>query len=163
MQVEMDRLVSPNVWSCMPTALAMLVRKPIKNILDIIGHDGSIKQWPQLEDPYCRRSFCINEIIFAALECGFGLVELSQSVDYHPMGEDEGSIRVDVPHRRWEIDMLKRFDALLLGTGESGVSHAVAWNHERKLIHDPNGCRYNLELFRRDLIYGLVPIGTTNR
>jgi hypothetical protein len=144
----------------MPTALAMLAGVSVEKVFETIGHDGSQILWPQYDDPFRRQSFCDNEIVFAAFEFGIGLVELSEKVKYHPYGEEEGAIDVDIDDQK-TVDLLSRYDALVLGVGTSGVPHAVAWNHRKQLIFDPNGSRYNPEFFGRQSVYLAVPVGLT--
>jgi hypothetical protein len=156
----MHRLTQPNSWTCLPTSLAMIAEEKLETILDIIGHDGSVVEWPDLPEPYSRRGFCINEIIYAALECGIALVETNQTCMFHPQGIEEAAKPYTIMHTGWEEQLLESYEAILLGEGHSGESHAVAWNPGKRLIYDPNGSRYNLEFFRRELVYVAFRVGS---
>jgi hypothetical protein len=59
----MEIQVQPNRWSCLPTAFAMVLDIPVSQIFDYLGHNGEAIVWPQLEEPRCRRSFHIQEMI----------------------------------------------------------------------------------------------------
>jgi hypothetical protein len=135
---------------------------PLSTVLRIIGHDGSELIWPKYSEPYCRRGFAINEIVYAALNLGIALVDVSQSIKFHPYGEEDGSITIEA-NPNFESDMLLRYDAILLGESMNGVSHAVAWNFQRQLVYDPAGTRYPCNLFKRESILVAFRIGTKIR
>lgn len=61
----------PNNWSCLPTAFAMVLDLPVKEIIDLIGHDGSTITWPKLPSPFCRRAFHIQELINVSHRLGY--------------------------------------------------------------------------------------------
>jgi hypothetical protein len=153
----MNLLVQPNKWSCLTTSLAMLCDVSHDKIIEIIGHDGSEIIHPKMDEPYCRRSFAINELTKAALALGYALVEIEGTSLLSPTGLEVDAVPVTIPY--WEDDMLLNYDALLLGEGRSGISHAAAWNHQRSLVYDPNGSRYQINFFRRESFYIIVRFG----
>lgn len=157
----MQRLESPNRWSCLPTALAMVVGESVEKVLEVICHDGSETCWPQYPEPFCRRGFALNEISYAAFRFGFALCEIAQDIIFHPYGHinEYEEMMIAVPETDWENKMLQRYDAILLGENHSKVSHAVAWDSRKQLIHDPNGTMYQLSVFRRESILLAVRLG----
>ena len=64
----------PNRWSCLPTSFAMILDVDVNELIRKIGHDGSEILWPNLEEPYCRRAFHIEEIAMVCYGLGYYLV-----------------------------------------------------------------------------------------
>lgn len=157
----METLVQPNSWSCFPTALAMVARVPLEDVLRIIGHDGSDILYPQYTtDPYPRRAFNSQDIMYAGLKLGIALVPFDDFY-YEPTGKDEGGIQ----HSCKEITdkLCLTHDAVIIGEMR-GSNHAVAWNSGRQLIHDPStGTRYPSSLFKPDAFYFAFPISQADR
>lgn len=52
---------------CSVKALALVLNKPVEQILQVIGHDGSEITWPELPEPQRRRAFHPQELVDAAL------------------------------------------------------------------------------------------------
>jgi hypothetical protein len=129
----MTPIKQPNRWSCLPTTLAILLDTEVATIIDIIGHDGSTIIFPEKEDPHRRRSFHIQEIVMAAYQLGYALIQmeaeatiLSVSGDVHPLGNYDlitclynGSV------------------GILCGLGRNGNRHAAVWNGH--VVIDPMG------------------------
>lgn len=142
---------TPNAWSCLPTALAIAMDKPIEEIIEMIGHDGSEKTHPDLDYPYCHRGFHHQEMIEVALRQGVAttmiekvpcaLPKEDKNVNafthqdlkmFHPCGEPA----------------LLRFDRHLYNSigwidcrTRSGLGHALAYEGggDRATIYDPQG------------------------
>ena len=148
---------SPNAWSCLPTSLAMVIDKPLKDIITVLGHDGSEILWPNIEKPDCYRSFTIPEMVFVALHFGYCLLEVIDSVTIQPTSECEEKI-IFLPTKNFTNTLLKEYNALLLGESENGVPHAVAWNCKRHVIFDPRGCRISCSLFKTEYVFIVIPI-----
>jgi len=137
---------SPNRWSCTPTAAAMAISCPLPQLLSIIGHDGSEIIYPNKPEPFCRRSFHIQEIIYALWTLGFGVVQF-QAIPVTNFGR---VIAYDFEK------MLDHTCSIICGIGHSGVPHTVMW--DGRLIHDPNGTRYEIDKFQIETLYCIFKI-----
>lgn len=145
----------PNSWSCFPTALAICINKPISEVIKEIGHDGSEQWWPELPEPYCRRSFHSQEIIDVAEVFGYDIVQYeSQPLSYPGYNATLLSPYKDPENRFLEI--IIQNNGILVGHPLVGSSkdHAVAWNGS--MCYDPNGHRYALHYFKIDYFFKVV-------
>ena len=144
----MKLLKQPNRWSCLPTAFAMLLDITVEEVVVALGHDGSELIYPGHSEPYCRRSFHIQEMIDVCLLRNIGIVQIERA----PVSEALGATyNVPVPKARMEF-YLSKFPGVLIGVGSiSGKPHAVAWNGSK--IFDPNGTTYPLSNFKPDLFF----------
>jgi hypothetical protein len=137
---------SPNKWSCLPTAFAMVIDRYVEDLIKDIGHDGSEIIWPELPEPYCRRSFHIQEI----LQTIWGYGVLAMPIQVSPVSMSHGSTRpyrVPVqfsPETRFRYIMTLA-SGVLIGETQNGQPHAVAWDGNK--IFDPNGTTYGIESF----------------
>ncbi len=154
----------PNRWSCMPTALAMLLDRPVEMIINQIGHDGSDKIWPDKPEPNCYRGFNIQELIRVADSYGYALTPIYSEViidntsqrDFRELGRyiREGDLRreeLEELYQKLEASILtqsnekaltyymSRGNGLLIGLGSSGSPHAVAWDYLTEGVFDPCG------------------------
>lgn len=68
--------LKPNRWSCSVTAFAMVLRVPVEQLMDEIGHDGGSIIFPHLPEPMCRQGFHSQELILAAWRHGFACTPL---------------------------------------------------------------------------------------
>ncbi len=136
-----------NNWSCLPVSLAMVVDKPVSEVLEMIGQTGSQILWPELPSPLCRRGFAVNEIIIAALAFDCHLVSIIPTWPLRPV-DNAPAEYVILDHSAVSY-CFSHFDGLILGETLSGNAHAVAWDREQKLILDPNGSKYPREGFGR--------------
>jgi hypothetical protein len=145
-------LIQPNDWSCLPTAFAMVTHSLPRDIFEFINHDGSEIIWPELPEPYCRRSFAIDEMIDYCVSTMHYPVEVCQDTSYAPEGVHSFFQPYHNPGERWK-HYLKR-PAVLLGFGkETGERHAVAWCQKERKIFDPNGSKYDLSEFECETGY----------
>jgi hypothetical protein len=148
----------PNNWSCFPTALAMLLNTPVKEIIAKFGHDGSERVWPELEEPNSRRGFNYQELSFIALGYGYAL-PLFEIETISAPNEDVTPFRISL------IDcvtkLMLRHRGILLGYGGAKTHHAVAWADN--VIYDPNGATYTLDdqLFVPSAFMPLIGIKST--
>lgn len=132
----------PNKWSCLPTAFAMVLNLPVEDVILIIGHDGSDKLFGNQEEPYCRRSFHIQELIDVSLKHGYAVTEILPNSYLEVMDEvidvqEFGADRME--------DYLQNYSGVLIGREGRRIPHAVAWDGVD--ILDPNGTVYNLVNF----------------
>jgi len=122
----------PNRWSCFPTAFAMLMDIEVKELIEVIGHDGSEIIFPDLPEPYRRRGFDYTETMIACLDFGFVASPLFIEHEYglgHP-----NSIMIN--HKDKIIkEVLPEFHGVACGKINNKF-HALAWNGE---YHDPSG------------------------
>lgn len=136
---------SPNRWSCLPTAFAMVLGEPVDHVIKWLGHDGSQICWPELPEPNCRIGFHIQELIDYCMYNNYTVTPL-QMMPFSKGGIDCTPVR---PNTRYDWNDRCRLMIGTIGviTGEApnGQSHAVAWNG--KTILDPNGTEYNLDGF----------------
>lgn len=141
----MNLQLSPNTWSCLATSFAMALDVPVKELIKEIGHDGSEIVFPNLVDPFNRRSFHPQEFIEPCLKRGvvFLVVEAVPTISApnsfarHKIEFQEGYIP------RLER-YLRNYPGVLVGEIK-GNPHSVSW--DRKLCFDPNGFRYQVKEF----------------
>jgi hypothetical protein len=140
----MKMILQSNRWDCVPTAFAMCLDVLPLDIYEYIGHDGSEIIWPELEEPYRRRSFHIDEMIDFCMGLSYAPVFIDREPIMSPMVDLEKTFlpyRKEFSENRWN-NYLKYHDAVLLGFTKSDKPHAVAWSHHDQLIYDPEGFRY---------------------
>jgi len=135
----MKMIEQPSRWSCLATSWAMVLDVPVEVLFTLVGHDGGEILYPSSPEPARRRSFHPAEFIHPALGAGFAVVPVERrpcwrnpegGVDYvkHAGGND-----------RMIATFMSRFDGVITGETPRGLSHAVAWDHRARLIHDPSG------------------------
>lgn len=132
----------PNLWSCLPTSLAMVLSKSVEEIIDNIGHDGSEVCWPELPEPKCRRCFNMQEIIDVAILQGYSLTPIDALPSNGPaLGHERLTYSEEVASLRIN-SYLKGFGGIITGKLPTNMSHAVAWSKE--FVYDPVGTMYKL-------------------
>ncbi len=131
-----------NNWSCLPTAMAMVLDTNVDNVIQFFGHDGSRVLWPHLPDPKCRQGFQPSEMVQVG-NIYFGVL-FTPVIPVWPALSVDGGEPVDIPVLPiWVHNMFLKHDGVLIGK----QGHAVAWSKEKNLIFDPNGSKYRRELF----------------
>jgi hypothetical protein len=147
---------SPNRWSCIPTATAIILDVPLSEVLRIVGYDGSKVLWPELPEPICRESFHIEIMQYVALKCGMALVPFISKISYAPI-PDSLVQHYDLSHHLLEV--MNKYNALLLGRYiGSNNRHAVAWNAQERVIYDPAGRLTLLEEFEFEYFYAAIRV-----
>ncbi len=145
----------PNEWSCLPTAFAIVLNIPVEEIIKDIGHGGSDIVFPDLEEPYCRRSFHIQELIDICLRRNIGVT----AIEHEPVSEAKGLLyKPPMYSRRMDYYLINHI-GVLTGLSASGNSHAVAWSGEK--IFDPNGSTYNIMSFSIDTFFLITKFNIT--
>jgi hypothetical protein len=124
-------IYQPNRWSCLPTAWSYLINWPLWSIIKAIGHDGSHIQWPELPEPYCRRGFHPQELIYLGDRFGF----VTTAFEPNPVLISGSPLVITNLQNSFER-ILKSSDGVLLGETNSGARHAIAWMHME--ILDPD-------------------------
>jgi hypothetical protein len=148
---------APNWWSCLPTAFAIVLDMPVRDLIFAIGHDGSQIVFPQFEEPYCRRAFHVQELIDPCMECGFALV----IVEAVPIlsGPDFTSLQ-DVQLKGGNGVRLARYmhsyKGVLCGEREGHKAHAVGW--DRESYYETNGTVTKVMEFNVREFLALIPI-----
>jgi hypothetical protein len=148
---------NPNGWSCLPTAFAMAVNKPVTWFIGQIGHPGA-------EEPYeqkgLKAGFHEQECIEVVTSMGFACtpIELVPTISPFADGRQARPIYFglgidDNWHRL--LTHMKGARGVLTGIYKpKEMGHAVAWDGER--IYDSNrgGKIYS---FADTYKYGFVP------
>lgn len=129
----MKHLTQPNRWSCLATSFAMATAcRTVQEFLDDIGHDGSarVNDGPE---PLCRRTFHVQECIWAAWKRGYSVTEFEVAPQ---LAAGPKWPPIDVP-RNYNLDsLLMAHSGVLIGDGKIN-RHAVAF--DEGCILDPNG------------------------
>lgn len=137
--------LKPNPWSCAITSLAMVLQRPVEQLIEEIGHDGSEIIFPGLDEPMQRRGFHSQELIHLAWQHGFSVTAFELFPAIVPTSGGSVSVPVYFGQARgnWErlIDMIHTTQGVLAGRcSPNGVRHAVCYDHGE--IFDPDGCQY---------------------
>jgi len=159
----MRLLKQPNRWSCLPTAIAMLINKSVDDVIRAVGHDGSEIIWPELPEPNNRRSFHPQEMYPLIIENGYlvtvfdktpflanspeqAFMELGFGINNHEPYDRLTELYERLKGRMLEINQdlvidkfMEHCNGVLIGLGVARTPHAVAWNADEGLIYDPNG------------------------
>jgi len=154
---------NPNYWSCLPTAFAMVVNKPVVWFIRQIGHPGA-------EEPYgvkgLKAGFHEQECIDVVQELGFSCtpIEIHPTISPHPDGKDARPIFFgNNEAANWDRLLKHLYQTRGVLTGiyrkpsqpEKIIGHAVAWDNADRQVYDPNQGRvYQLsEAYN----YGFIP------
>lgn len=133
----MQLQISPNSWSCLPTSFAMACNVSLKEMLDLIGHDGSEIIWPEMKEPFKRRAFHIQECILATLSLGLSCTQ----IDFRPQSTPNGVLVYEMDHSDFANHFMSKHCGVLTGKGRK-TFHAVGW--DTKKVYDPAGREYSL-------------------
>ena len=122
----------PGEHNCLIYSMAMLLNMEVKELESRLGNWGNEKVWPELPDPYCYRSYHIQEIIEVAYQLGFAMICFNMDLTLSPTPPYTGAqIPINITHTQVKY-LLNSGDALLITN-----NHALAWNGSNAL--DPNG------------------------
>ena len=121
--MELAHQESPNEWSCLPTAFAVCCDVEVAEFIEEIGHDGSDVIFDGVPDPYCRRSFHVEECLRVALDRGWAGVEFSPYLA--SLCPKTGQFAT-FDHNE-TIDWVLRRQGVILGQEEGKTPHAVAF------------------------------------
>ncbi len=118
----------PNRASCLLTSFAMAIDQPVKQLMEILGHDGT-EIISDSKIPFCYAGFHVQECFFACSYFNkyFSTYEVNSIISYK-IGKR--SIQV-----AWDWDKILKSNGVMVGS-----THAVACSNE--LIYDPNGTIY---------------------
>ena len=133
----------PNTWSCLPTALAILLGVDVAEVIKAIGHDGHDLIFPDNPDPYCFRGFHAQEITHVANMYGFALSLYTPMLMYEAKGQQWAS-----PDPRFN-QTFQRGTGILIVEHKKRI-HAVALYEGR--IYDPGQSKLEgADLNRKDI------------
>jgi hypothetical protein len=125
--------LSPNRWSCIPTSFAMVFGIPVQRIFDKLKHDGSEILFPGLEEPLCRRSFHIQEMIDVGYTLGRYVLVLEKELYLSPADDQIKKVNPLLSF----VTYMHHHPCVLMGVLPNGMRHAVAY-YDRK-YYDPCG------------------------
>lgn len=127
----------PSLWSCVPTAFAMVLGREPEEALAFVGGRDDIRGHHPLE------------YVLWALTLGvrFTPVDLDPSIEADDGIQRAGFLRVPTPG---ELDaILAANNAVLIGWPKDGNetlgAHAVAWFADERMVYDPKHAIYPLE------------------
>lgn len=148
-------LQQPNKWSCLPTAFSMAIGIDLEKIYALIGHRGDEIVFPDLAEPYCRRSFHIQEMIDVCLVHDYMVTPIERT----PISEAKGQTYA-VPQNDKRMQFyITNYTGVLIGQGKAGTPHAVAWNGLEVL--DPNGTSYKVWNFEINMFFLIAKFNIT--
>ena len=144
--------ISPNWWSCFATSFAIVLKMPVRNLFLEVGHDGSEIIFPDLPEPFGRRTIHPQELIDVCLGRGFALMMVeaipSMSGNY------------EIQFKEGNISRLTRYMSMytgvVCGVNQDLKPHAIAW--DRKSFYDPIGKVTEKTEMAIDCFLALVPI-----
>lgn len=121
---------------CMIKSLALALRKPVEELVEILGHDGSEVIWPDNPPPTCYKGFHPQELIDITIKCGRRptWIELNPSIQGTI---DSFPTPIYEPHKareRW-VSYVSPNSGVLIGTYSKGRH---AWAKIGSIIKDPN-------------------------
>ena len=120
--------VRPNRWSCLLTAFANSLEVLNKDLVNIIGHDGSelIRQDYPPQDPRSRRGFHPQELLDACLQMGWSPIRLDdQAMGVHP--EDTTTVQLG-QQRLWDHLLTSGNGGVLEYMTPVGAGHAISFH-----------------------------------
>lgn len=120
----------PDLWSCLPTSLAMLVGLPVADIIPKYGHDGNASV---PGNPHDRLCYTDLETVKVALGMGVHLVPVWP---YSRISRD--GIECWLNDQTF-VRTLERFSGLMVGNWRSGErDHSLTWENGLALAFDPS-------------------------
>ena len=132
----MKIIKQPNPWSCLPTALAMVLDESSYDLIKEIGHDGSeeIVFSPRRKG---KKGFHIQELTKLCCKRRKALIQFDRYVNIHHSEGITVSFSDDI---EYIYTLMHDNKGILLGQTKDNKDHAVAWDGEK--IYDPNGTIY---------------------
>ena len=117
-ELVMDKL---NNWSCLPAAFAYCMGLTLKDLVELIGHDGSEIVWPDAPSPLDRRGFHMQEITNALQKMCYSAMPVGRG----PTLTNGHGPAIDVEDEFFEY--AKTLLGVHLGVSDTGINHAVAY------------------------------------
>lgn len=144
----------PNRWSCAAAALAAILDKPVHEVIEQLGHDGSEIVDANARFPGCYRGYPMEEIIECAFKNGVVLMKMAAFPHGTTTGENEFALwSEEYCHERIESYM-KEYDMMLTGPSQYGTKrwHVIAWDHVEQKFYDSSAPK-PLEAATIDVVY----------
>lgn len=135
-------ILQPNKWSCLPTAFSYILDVSIEEIFRYLGHDGSEILWPHLPEPFCRRSFHTQEMIYFCNSLGFFVTPFEAAPQSAPQF-DSKPFELNFEEELQKILFYE--DGVVTGESRKNMPHAIAWKEGR--VFDPSGICDSLDNF----------------
>jgi hypothetical protein len=134
---------------------------PVDEFIEDVGHDGSEIIYPDLDEPYCRRSFHIQEMINVCMLRNIGVIAIEATPVSYVDAEHTYTLPIITPTCAVECMeyYTELYSGVMVGLGLQGRPHAVAW--DRNLVYDSNGMCYTLDKFRLDTFFITTKINIT--
>lgn len=151
----------PNRWSCLPTAFAIVCDVPVSVFIDMVGHDGSEIIWPELPEPFKRRSFNVQEMIDPCLNMGLAPIRIETYPHSYPRIDLEKGYKLDGRQRLTHY--VGKYDGVMIGEFIRGKPHAAAWNHAEQRIYNTNNLVTMLENFHLEEFWMVMELDTIPR
>lgn len=145
---------APSTWACLPTSFAMVLDMPVYEVIKRIGHDGSEILWPHLSDPLRRRAFSLQELVDVCVSEQRFPVQVDADAAYGP-DYDVDTLCDPFPDARARIERYLHVPSVLIGLGERGNRHAVAWNPAEQLVYDPDGFVTSIDKYQLEHVIAL--------
>ncbi len=160
------QVMPPGVHQCMLYSLAMIIDQPATDLMKQLGVK-QIKLWPNLPEPLCYRSVCIEECQDLLIPYGkmLGTITAMPAIMSCKQAEPHNLYPEDVAMKR--INYYSRMGRCMIeGVLNNGIRHCVAY-HKGK-VYDPRGADYKEIDFRIERIHVLLstndsirkPLGT---
>lgn len=143
----MNLLRQPNRWTCLPTSFAMVLGVSLEKIISLVGHDGSEVIFPELNEPFKRRSFHIQEMVDVCRK----LDHLTYPIEPYSVANHGFAfnhvIQFKPSNEFRALKYLKKHNGVLVGMSKCETPHAVAWNANSERIFNPTGAIETLDTF----------------
>lgn len=134
----------PNSWSCSIAALAMVLDIEIKDVIELIGHDGSEIVAQHLRPPGCYKGFHSQELIDVALSQGYSMT----CIEAMPVQTSDGKFEYLIKKWGQFITSSERFEHYFLNNKGIILGRARQYHHmvafDRGTIYDPRGRIYSM-------------------
>lgn len=131
-------LLQPNSWSCLPTALAMVLDEPVEELIKEIGHNGSEDIEFSLRAK-TKKGFHIQELTKICYRRRKALIQFDRYVNIH---HNEGVTISFSDDIEYIYVLMQDSKGIILGQTKNSKDHAVAWDNITQAIYDPNGTKY---------------------
>jgi hypothetical protein len=138
---------NPNLWSCLPTAFAIALDKPVNDVITALGRDGSEIIFAGLPEPLCRKGFHPQELIKYCLMQNLAVTRVELFPTATPGGPvtdiQIGNIHLyNTGTFDWFYSNMFNSNGVVECRTNLGFGHAMAYEGkgDHAIIHDPGKC-----------------------
>ena len=118
-------ILEPTPWSCLVQAWSKIIGWPYWSLIKAIGHDGSEIIWPEEPEPYNRRAFHPQELIYLGDRMGF----VTTTFEPQPvLISGQKPLSILSLHSAFE-KIINASDGVFTGYRLDGARHAIAWKN----------------------------------